>query len=166
MTPYCISFAGNYRLYQISSISSRKCNPSILHSAGQFPKCNCVLRLELANEWLVLCLVGTYTRLQSPGQEFNLIYQWSLPKRERKLNINLAPSKNWIRYTYNGWKQWYQWNLLTVQKTGNKRGKGQLISKCPFGFIRNNFVGNFVQTMKPKGHFEINWPLGRKPQKL
>ena len=22
------------------------------------------------------------------------------------------------------------------------------------------FVGNFVQTMKPKGHFEINWPLG------
>ena len=25
---------------------------------------------------------------------------------------------------------------------------------------RNNFVGIFVQTMKPKGHFEINWPLG------
>ena len=24
---------------------------------------------------------------------------------------------------------------------------------------RNNFVGIFVQTMKPKGHFEINWPL-------
>ena len=22
--------------------------------------------------------------------------------------------------------------------------------------FRNNFVGNFVQTMKPKGHFEIN----------
>ena len=77
-----------------------------------------------------------------------------------------------------------------------KSYKGQLISKCPFGFIvwtnfleafwgflqaslfmilhtkspgspqegkknsgqkfRNNFVGNFVQTMKPKGHFEIN----------
>ena len=25
---------------------------------------------------------------------------------------------------------------------------------------RNNFVGIFVQMMKPKGHFEINWPLG------
>ena len=24
---------------------------------------------------------------------------------------------------------------------------------------RNNFVGIFVQTVKPKGHFEINWPL-------
>ena len=24
---------------------------------------------------------------------------------------------------------------------------------------RKNFVGIFVQTMKPKGHFEINWPL-------
>ena len=24
---------------------------------------------------------------------------------------------------------------------------------------RNNFVSIFVQTMKPKGHFEINWPL-------
>ena len=24
---------------------------------------------------------------------------------------------------------------------------------------RNNFVGIFVQTMKPKRHFEINWPL-------
>ena len=24
---------------------------------------------------------------------------------------------------------------------------------------RNDFVGIFVQTMKPKGHFEINWPL-------
>ena len=24
---------------------------------------------------------------------------------------------------------------------------------------RNNFVGTFVQTMKKKGHFEINWPL-------
>ena len=24
---------------------------------------------------------------------------------------------------------------------------------------RNNFVGIFVQTIKPKGHFEINWPL-------
>ena len=26
---------------------------------------------------------------------------------------------------------------------------------------RNNFVGIFVQTMKPKGHFEIDWPLPR-----
>ena len=26
---------------------------------------------------------------------------------------------------------------------------------------RNNFVGIFVQTMKPKGHFEINWPLSK-----
>ena len=24
---------------------------------------------------------------------------------------------------------------------------------------RNNFVGFLVQTMTPKGHFEINWPL-------
>ena len=24
---------------------------------------------------------------------------------------------------------------------------------------RNNFVGIFVQTMKPKRHFQINWPL-------
>ena len=24
---------------------------------------------------------------------------------------------------------------------------------------RNHFFGIFVQTMKPKGHFEINWPL-------
>ena len=24
---------------------------------------------------------------------------------------------------------------------------------------RNNSVGIFVQTMKPKGHYEINWPL-------
>ena len=51
--------------------------------------------------------------------------------------------------------------------------KGQLISKCPFGVIvwtnfcpthsRAEFVkffgGVLVQTMKAKGHFEINWPL-------
>ena len=24
---------------------------------------------------------------------------------------------------------------------------------------KNNFIGIFVQTMKPKGHFEIYWPL-------
>ena len=27
---------------------------------------------------------------------------------------------------------------------------------------RNNFVDIFVQTMKPKGHFEINWPLAHR----
>ena len=56
--------------------------------------------------------------------------------------------------------------------------KGQLISKCPFGFIAstkistekfensalewvgqnlsNFFIGILVKTMTPKGHFEIN----------
>ena len=56
--------------------------------------------------------------------------------------------------------------------------KGQIISKCPFGFIFSTkiptenltnsalkwvgqncqifFVGILVQTMTPKGHFEIN----------
>ena len=59
--------------------------------------------------------------------------------------------------------------------------KGQLISKCHFGVIvstnlpmkkfensalpilrqnlSNFFVGKLVETMTPKGHFEINWPL-------
>ena len=123
-------------------------------------------------------------------------------------------------------KHYWKWNSLLGQSRLFKVAKGQLISKCPFGFIvwtklptklflnfcpeifctflgaswklfgascklpclwyyipspqeaqrasmkpprklqknsgqksRNNFVGIFVQTMKPKGHFEINWPL-------
>ena len=31
---------------------------------------------------------------------------------------------------------------------------------------RNNFVGIFVQMMKPKGHFQINWPLARWEKKI
>ena len=56
--------------------------------------------------------------------------------------------------------------------------KGQLISKYPFDVIvstkiptekfdkwvgqilPNFFVGILVETMTPKGHFEIKWPLG------
>ena len=34
-----------------------------------------------------------------------------------------------------------------------------LHTKSPGQKSRKNFVGIFVQTMKPKGHFEINWPL-------
>ena len=72
-------------------------------------------------------------------------------------------------------------------KTSILEFKGQLISKCPFGVIvstkiptkkfdkfcpthsRAEFVkffgGILVQTMKPKGHFEINWPLNNQRKK-
>ena len=51
-------------------------------------------------------------------------------------------------------------NLIHIPVT-----KGQLISKCPYEMIVSSkiptklfldFVGNIVQMMKPKGHFEIN----------
>ena len=81
---------------------------------------------------------------------------WFLPLTYKKLSES---------YTY-----------LIVQKLPFV--KGQLISKCPFGFIAstkistekfensalewvgqnlsNFFIGILVKTMTPKGHFEIN----------
>ena len=71
--------------------------------------------------------------------------------------------------------QYVEQNLNESSKSG---AKDQLISKCPFGVIfwtkippknltnsalewvvqnlSNFFVGILVQTMTPKGHFEIN----------
>ena len=68
--------------------------------------------------------------------------------------------------------------MLKYRAWINTATKGQLISKCLFGVFdfsqktnenkstwgiivvkSNFFVGNFVQMMAPKGHFEINWPL-------
>ena len=81
---------------------------------------------------------------------------WFLPLTYKKLSES---------YTY-----------LIVQKLSFV--KGYLISKCPFGFIAstkistekfensalewvgqnlsNFFIGKLVETMTPKGHFEIN----------
>ena len=55
---------------------------------------------------------------------------------------------------------WLWYYILSPQEAQRASMKPQGSYKKNLGQkSRNNFAGIFVQTMKPKGHFEINWPL-------
>ena len=59
---------------------------------------------------------------------------------------------------------WAAWGLsMKYHKQGSLQEASKSFQEAPrkvqkisLQKFRNNFVGNFVQTMKPKGHFEIN----------
>ena len=47
-------------------------------------------------------------------------------------------------------------NILNKEAYRKPQKAPRKVQKISGQKFRNNFVGNFVQTMKPKGHFEIN----------
>ena len=65
---------------------------------------------------------------------------------------------------------WASWGLsMQYHKQGSLQEAPKSFQEAPRKVqkisgqkFRNNFVGNFVQKMKPKGHFEINWPLSKR----